>query len=88
MPTELITTQKQDQVSAKLATSPNARLPLPKSFVAGDIVGSYLDHPIFSDLTDDHGVVRTFSGIAISASCKPGAIIIAPGLLYEIVKTK
>jgi hypothetical protein len=60
-------------------------MPVPREFTLGAIVGRYRDQPIYQDLTDDHGIVRVFSGVAIDSSCKPGGVIIEPGLLYEIV---
>lgn len=59
---------------------------VPMAFVKGTVIGMYKDHPIYDQLTDNHGFVRAFAGIAsISQSHKPGSIIASPGLLYELV---
>ncbi|MHB1201302.1 MAG: hypothetical protein ACYCZ6_17485 [Polaromonas sp.] len=58
---------------------------IPNSFFYGRVIGNYKDCPIYDRLTDNHGVVRTFSGIMSERQpIKHGSIIAAPGILYEI----
>lgn len=57
---------------------------VPMSFAKGKVIGTYRDHAIYDELTDNHGVVRAFAGIAgVNQRIKPGSIIAAPGLIYE-----
>ena len=60
-------------------------LKIPTSFKHGMIIGKYMDFSIFETLTDNHGVIRDFNGIALKNQLvKPGSVIIRPGLLYEV----
>ena len=61
---------------------------VPTSFTYGDWIGSYMGHPIFSELTDNFGVIRKYKGVVTSGmklNFEQGCVIATPGLLYEIV---
>jgi hypothetical protein len=66
-------------------TRPNSgSAKIPTHFVRGTIIGSYEGEPIYDQLTDNHGVVRLFGGIAVpKAHIKPGGVVVRPGILYE-----
>ena len=72
-------------VHASMTTYQGVSHKIPDCFYYGKIIGTYLDHPIYGELTDNHGVVRAFGGIAMNGQeVLPGSLVIRPGLLYEI----
>lgn len=59
---------------------------VPTSFIYGEVIGHYKGAPIYSQLTDNFGVVREFSGLITSSTqAKPGCIQAKPGLVYDVV---
>lgn len=66
---------------------PQAKDLVPSAFGYGKQIGMYKGFPIYDVLTDNHGVVREFKGVVTKiTTTAPGAIITAPGLLYEPVQ--
>lgn len=76
---------QNNELNGQLVTRPNGAIKVPTAFFFGKIIGRFKDHPIYDQLTDNHGVVRSYGGIASTVKdCKPGSMIAGPGILYEM----
>lgn len=67
--------------------TPSKNFGKPTKFMAGPIIGTYQDVPIYDYIIDNEGVRRDYVGIKTRfesmSDLTPGSVIFMPGLIYS-----